>query len=55
MTISLLDRVENTEEKGENAGHQGLLVWCRLKSGLCGKELSIHINPLPHNPDFYQT
>ena len=50
MTISLLDRVENTEVKGENAGYQhfllslsvfqGLLLWGREKLGMCGKELT---------------
>ena len=29
MTISLLDRVENTEGKGENAGYQHFLLFPR--------------------------
>ena len=49
MKISLYDRVENTVEKGENAGYQHFLLFpqyfpkasflSRLKSGLCGKEV----------------
>ena len=61
MTISAFDRVENIVGKGENAGHQHFLLFpqCflgpfplgRLKSGFCGKELSLKFNPLPNNPE----
>ena len=50
MMILLYDRVENTVEKGENAGNQHFLLFPQcfprpsslgsLKVGLCGKELT---------------
>ena len=49
MTISLLDRVENIDGKGENAGYHNFLLfpqcfqkpsfWDHQKSGLCDKKL----------------
>ena len=34
MTISLLDRVENTEGKGENAGYQHFLLFLSVFQSL---------------------
>ena len=52
--ISVLDRVENTVGKGENAGYQDFLLFPQyfpkpssLKPGLCGEEFT-------QNIDFYR-
>ena len=57
MTISFLDKEENTAEKGVNAGHQHFLLFTQCfqkffffffqghsKLGLCGKGLSNKLN-----------
>ena len=64
MKIFLIDRVENTVGKGENAGYQHFLLLPQcfpkhpflgsLKLGLCGKELKIDFNETPFHQNIFQ-
>ena len=56
MVIFLLDRVENTVGKGENAGYQHFLLfpWCFPKPSITGDHslkawLLLDLNTIPNN------